>query len=286
MIIDQEPVDKLSPETIPMSNRPRHLSHSPASKPSKPQKARGVLYGKLVVSTVMLALLAGSTVGMASMPISSDVQIRTIQSVGILGIEPAVPASENAVSTPTPAPTPAPVVEQVEPPVVAKPGNNAVIGTVSIPKLWGDGNRTVHMGTSNEVIDVQDSNGSGSTVVGQYSLNPMVGGKGRPYAITGHSGLGNDSPFTYIEKLEAGDIASIATSDGTYRYKYTRTIETTPDDTSVLLIPPYQEKDEVEVLAKRSMIITTCGVDWLTGWGDTSKRRIAYFDFIDFTPAV
>lgn len=288
MIIDQELVDQLTQTSA-----------------SKPKKARGVLYSKLVASTVMLTLLAGSTVGTASMPTGEDVQTRTVQSASIGWIEPAGEAPDNAVSTPAIEP----IVKQAEPIVepvaldspcldsrdpseptmtdVEKTAFEAkchgqITGYIKIPRLW-QGSESILMGTTSDVI----GNGDGykPNFIGQYAYSSMTGGKGKPFAITGHSGLGDTSPFTYIEKLVPGDIATVITNTGTFTYEYTSLKETSPDDDSVLLIPPYHEKDAVEVLNKQTMVITTCAVGWF-GWGDTSKRRIAYFDLVDFVPSV
>lgn len=291
MIIDQELVDQ--------------IAHTPASKPKKPKKARGVLFGKFVASAVMLTLIAGD-IGIASM---SEVPTRTVESISIGMTEPAVPAPAKVVSTPGAVVEPviAPVVEPTVEPVAMDPScldsrhpdeptmtydeklafeakcYGQETGYLKIPRLW-KGSEAIYLGSGLDVIG--DGNGYSHNFIGQYALNPMAGGKGRPFAITGHSGLGDHSPFTYIEKLVPGDIATVVTKTGTFTYKYTSLKETSPDDDSVFLIPPYKEKDAVEALNKQSMIITTCGVGGWIGWGDDSKRRIAYFDLVDFVPSV
>jgi sortase A len=96
------------------------------------------------------------------------------------------------------------------------------------------------------------------------------------FAMSGHRTT-YGAPFHDLDKMKAGDVATVVTRDGKYRYRYHSTKIVSPDD--LWVINP-SGKARYRSLADGGLVMTACHPK------HSARQRIAVFwTLIDFTPA-
>lgn len=177
----------------------------------------------------------------------------------------------------------------------------ASYGSVEIPRFGADWSRPLLEGTGADVIDSYDD--KGRFIVSRYPSSEPFGAS-RNVGIAGHSGSVYDldllesltgnyddeslsySPFTRMDELAAGDSLIVASSAGRYTYNFLWSEVVNPEQNEVVYEQVYRsaERKPGEEINTQALVVTTCGV--LDNWnGDTSIRRIYYFELVGFEPS-
>ena len=104
--------------------------------------------------------------------------------------------------------------------------DNQVMGYITIKKI--NVQLPIYHGTSEEVLNVAVGHLEGSSL--------PVGGKGTHAVLSSHRGLPSAKLFTYLDKLEEGDIFTIKVLDRTLTYQVDQILIVEPGDTDALSI--------------------------------------------------